>query len=169
MPHKRNPIICERICGLARLIRSNSQAALEDIALWEERDISHSSVERVIIPDSTILLDYIMNKLARVLENIAIYPEDMRRNIDKTGGIFFSQRLLLELVEKGLSREDAYRIVQKEAMKCWQENADFKHLVKHNPEIGKYLKEKELDSIFDFQYYLRWIDHIFQRLGIPVS
>jgi len=150
------------------LIRSNSQAALEDIALWEERDISHSSVERVIIPDSTILLDYIMDKFARVLQNITIYPENMRRNIDKTGGIFFSQRLLLELVEKGLSREDAYRIVQKEAMKCWQENVDFKHLVKHNPEIGKYLKEKELDSIFDLQYYLGWIDRIFQRLGIPI-
>ena len=169
MPHKRNPIVCERICGLARLIRSNSQTALEDIALWEERDISHSSAERVIIPDSTILLDYIMNKLTKVLKNITIYPEDMRRNIDKTGGIFFSQRLLLELVEKGLSRENAYRLVQKEAMKCWQENADFKHLVKHNPEICKYLKEKELDSIFDFRYYLRWIDHIFQRLGIPVK
>ena len=169
MPHKRNPIICERICGLARLIRSNSQTALEDIALWEERDISHSSAERVIIPDSTTLLDYIMNKLTGVLKNITIYPEDMRRNIDKTGGIFFSQRLLLELVEKGLSRENAYRLVQKEAMKCWQENADFKHLVKHNPEICKYLKEKELDSIFDFRYYLRWVDHIFQRLGIPVK
>jgi len=168
MPHKRNPIICERICGLARLIRSNSQAGLEDIALWEERDISHSSVERVIIPDSTTLLDYIMNKFARVLQNITIYPEDMRRNIDRAGGIFFSQRLLLELTKKGLSREDAYRIVQKEAMKCWQENADFRHLVKHNSEIGKYLKEKELDSIFDLQYYLGWIDHIFQRLGIPV-
>ncbi|GAH58329.1 unnamed protein product, partial [marine sediment metagenome] len=114
-------------------------------------------------------LDYIINKLARVLENITIYPEDMRRNIDRTGGIFFSQRLLLELAKKGLSREDAYRIVQKEAMKCWQENADFRHLVKHNSEIGKYLKEKELDSIFDLQYYLGWIDHIFQRLGIPTS
>lgn len=167
MPHKRNPIICERICGLARLIRSNSQAGLENIALWEERDISHSSVERVIIADSTTLLDYIMNKFTGVLLDIAIYPENMKRNIDRARGIFFSQRLLLELAEKGLSREDAYRLVQKEAMKCRQENADFKYLVKHSAEIGKYLKRVEIDSIFDLQYYLRWIDCIFQRIGIP--
>jgi len=167
MPHKRNPITCERICGLARLIRSNAQASLEDIALWGERDISHSSVERVIIPDSTILLNYILDKLTKVLKNIAVYPENMRRNIAKSRGLFFSQRLLLELVEKGLSREDAYRLVQKNAMDCWQENKNFQQLVEQNSEIGKYLKKEELDSIFDLQYYFRWIDHIFEKLGIP--
>lgn len=169
MPHKRNPIICERICGLARLIRSNLQAALEDVILWEERDISHSSVERVIIPDSTILLDYILDKLIKVLQNIIIYPDNMRRNIDKGKGLFFSQRLLLKLVEKGLSREDAYRLVQKKAMQCWQEDENFQHLVEQDSEIGKYLKKEELTSIFNFQYYLRWIDYIFQKLGISIN
>jgi len=169
MPHKRNPITCERICGLARLIRSNVQAALEDVTLWEERDISHSSVERVIIPDSTILLDYILDKLIKVLENINIYPENMRQNIDKGKGFFFSQRLLLKLTEKGLSREAAYRLVQEKAMQCWQEGENFQYLVEKDPEIGKYLKKEELASIFKLQYYLRWIDYIFQKLGIPTS
>lgn len=169
MPHKRNPIICERICGLARLIRSNAQAALEDIALWGERDISHSSVERVIIPDSTILLDYIIDRLNKVLAGVIVYPENMRQNIEKSKGLFFSQRLLLELVEKGLSRQNAYQLVQKKAMKCWLENENFQHLIKEDREIGKYLTKEEIDPIFDFQYYLRWIDHIFQKLGIPTN
>ncbi len=166
MPHKRNPITCERICGLARLVRSNLQAGLENIALWGERDISHSSVERVIIPDSTILLDYMLEKFTRILENLFIYPHNMKKNIEKTKGLFFSQRLLLELAEKGLSREEAYRLVQKNAMRCWEKDEDFKHLIEQDEQIAKYLKKEEIDSIFEPQYYLRWVDDILQRVGI---
>ncbi len=166
MPHKRNPITCERICGLARLLRSNLQAGLENIALWGERDISHSSVERVIIPDSTIILDYMLEKFTRILENLFIYPENMKKNIEKTKGLFFSQRLLLELTEKGLSREKAYGLVQKNAMRCWEKDEDFKHLIEKDEQIAKYLKKEEIDSIFEPQYYLRWIDDILRRIGI---
>jgi len=166
MPHKRNPEICERICGLARLVRSNVQAGLENIALWGERDISHSSVERVIIPDSTILLDYMLEKFTRILENLFIYPDNMKKNIEKTKGLFFSQRLLLELAEKGLSREEAYRLVQKNAMRCWEKDEDFKYLIEQDEQIAKYLKKEEIDSIFEPQYYLRWVDDILQRVGI---
>ena len=166
MPHKRNPITCERICGLARLLRSNLQAGLENVALWGERDISHSSVERVIIPDSTILLDYMLEKFTWILENLFIYPENMKKNIEKTKGLFYSQRLLLELAEKGLSREEAYRLVQKNAMRCWEENKNFKHLIEEDKQIAKYLKKGDIDSIFELQYYLRWIDDILRRIGI---
>jgi len=166
MPHKRNPIICERICGLARLARSNVQAALENIPLWGERDISHSSVERVIIPDSTILVDYILNKFNHVLKNLLIYPDNMRKNLERTGGMFFSQGLLLELVRKGLSREKAYEIVQRNAMRCWKEGGDFEKLVREDEEVKRYLDGEELRSVFELHHYLRNVDEIFKKVGI---
>jgi len=166
MPHKRNPIICERICGLARLARSNVQAALENIPLWGERDISHSSVERVIIPDSTILVDYILNKFNHVLKNLLIYPDNMRKNFERTGGMFFSQGLLLELVRKGLSREKAYEIVQRNAMRCWKEGENFEKLVREDEEVKRYLDEEELRSVFELHHYLRNVDEIFKKVGI---
>ncbi len=166
MPHKRNPIICERICGLARLARSNVQAALENIPLWGERDISHSSVERVIIPDSTILVDYILNKFNHVLKNLLIYPDNMRKNLERTGGMFFSQGLLLELVRKGLSREKAYEIVQRNAMRCWKEGENFEKLVREDEEVKRCLDEEELRSIFELHHYLRNVDEIFKKVGI---
>ncbi|MCD6082495.1 adenylosuccinate lyase [Candidatus Aerophobetes bacterium] len=166
MPHKRNPIICERICGLARLARSNVQAALENIPLWGERDISHSSVERVIIPDSTILVDYILNKFNHVLKNLLIYPDNMRKNLERTGGMFFSQGLLLELVRKGLSREKAYEIVQRNAMRCWKEGENFEKLVREDEEVKRYLDEEELRSVFELHHYLRNVDEIFKKVGI---
>jgi adenylosuccinate lyase len=166
MPHKRNPIVCERICGLSRLVRSNVQAGLENIPLWGERDISHSSVERVIIPDSTILIDYTLSKFTHILKNLLVYPENMKKNLQRTGGLWNSQRLLLELVKKGLSRERAYEIVQRNAMKCWEEEGEFRKLVEEDPEIRKYLKKGELKALFDLQYYLRNIDGIFKKVGI---
>jgi len=166
MPHKRNPIICERICGLARLARSNVQAALENIPLWGERDISHSSVERVIIPDSTILVDYILNKFNHVLKNLLIYPDNMRKNLERTGGMFFSQGLLLELVRKGLPREKAYEIVQRNAMRCWKEGENFEKLVREDEEVKRYLDEEELRSVFELHHYLRNVDEIFKKVGI---
>jgi len=166
MPHKRNPIVCEQICGLARLVRSNVQAALENISLWGERDISHSSVERVIIPDSTVLTDYMLNRFTHVLKNLLIYPGNMKRNLERTGGLFYSQRLLLELTQKGLSRERAYEIVQRNAMRCWEENRELEKLVREDPEVKRYLGEEELKSIFNLRYYLRNVDGIFKRVGI---
>jgi len=166
MPHKRNPIICERICGLARLARSNVQAVLENIPLWGERDISHSSVERVIIPDSTTLVDYILNKFNHVLKNLLIYPDNMRKNLKRTEGIFFSQGLLLELVKKGLSRQKAYEIVQRNAMRCWKEERHFEKLVREDEEVKRYLDEEELKSVFELHHYLRNVDEIFKKVGI---
>ena len=166
MPHKRNPIVCERICGLARLVRSNLQTALENISLWGERDISHSSSERVIIPDSTILVDYMLTKSIEVLNNLFIYPEQMKKNMAQSKGLFYSQRIMLELVKKGLSREKAYGLVQRVSLKSWQEDKDFQQLIEQDKEIRRYFKEDELESFFDPKYYLRWVDHIFDRLGI---
>jgi len=169
MPHKRNPIICERICGLARVIRGNSQTALENILLWGERDISHSSAERVIIPDSTILINYILQKFLRVLEELIIYPENMRKNIEKSQGLFFSGRLLLELVRKGLSREKSYGMIQHKAMRCWKTGEDFKELVKEDVEIRKYLHHEEIEEIFQMEHYLRYVDTIMQKTGIQIK
>lgn len=164
MPHKRNPIICERISGLARVIRANAQAALENIALWHERDISHSSVERLIIPESTILLDYILNKFAWVMDHLSVYPENMKKNLEKTKGLIFSQRVLLALIEKGVSREEAYRLVQRNAMRSWQENKDFQDLLVQDGEIREHLSPGEISDCFDLKYYLRNIEVIFNRL-----
>ena len=169
MPHKRNPIICERICGLARVIRGNSQTALENILLWGERDISHSSAERVIIPDSTILMNYVLQKFFQVLKELIIYPENMRKNIEKSQGLFFSGRLLLELVDKGISRQESYRMVQHKAMRCWKTGEDFKKLVKEDVEIRKYLRHEEIEDIFQIGYYLRYVDTIMEKTGIQAK
>ncbi len=164
MPHKRNPVICERICGLARVIRANAMAALENVTLWHERDISHSSVERVIIPDSTILLDYILDKFTAVVEGLNVYPENMKENLEKTRGLIFSQEILLTLIEKGVLREDAYRMVQRNAMESWEKKKDFRALILEDGEIGKYLTRVEIENQFDYCRPLKHIDEIFERL-----
>jgi len=164
MPHKRNPITCERLCGLARLVRTNGQAALENITLWHERDISHSSVERVIIPDSTILVDYMLTQFTKIMENLLVYPDNMRKNLEKTRGMIFSGRLLLALSEKTPSKEDAYLIVQDNAMKAWNKNENFRDLIKNDKRVKKYLSEKEIEECFSLDYYLRNVDYIFKRV-----
>ncbi len=164
MPHKRNPITCERLCGLARLVRTNSLAALENIALWHERDISHSSVERVIIPDSTIIVDYMLIQFNRILENLIVYPENMMKNLNKTGGMIFSGRLLLELSQKTASKEEAYRIVQDNAMRAWTENKNFKELISNDRRIRKYLNAKDIEECFSLDYYLRNLNYVFKRV-----
>ncbi len=166
MPHKRNPVICERICGLARLLRANSMAAMENIALWHERDISHSSVERVIIPDSTIALDYMLNKCIYVIEGLQVYPENMMANLIRTKGLIFSQRVLLELMAKGLPRMKAYDYVQRCAMRSWREHLDFKELLLGDKDVPKYLTRKDLDRIFNIDYYLRHVGRILRKVGL---
>ncbi len=163
MPHKRNPVICERICGLSRIVRSNAQAAYENVALWHERDISHSSVERVIVPDSTILLDYMLRKFVYVMKNLLVYPENMSRNLNATGGLFNSQRVLLALITKGMTREEAYKLVQKNAMTGWEEGVSFKELLLKDKEVSEHLSPEELDELFDINYYIRRIDEILKR------
>jgi adenylosuccinate lyase len=164
MPHKRNPITCERICGLARILRANALASMENQALWHERDITHSSVERVIIPDSTILLDYMIEKFNGVMQNLLIYPENMLANLNKTGGLIFSQRLLLKLTEILPSREEAYKIVQENAMLAWNSKTNFKELVKKDQKIRKYLTPQEIEECFDLSYYTKNVDNIFKRV-----
>lgn len=166
MPHKRNPITCERITGLARILRANAHAALENVALWHERDISHSSVERVIIPDSTILIDYMLNKMTDIVRHLIVYPDKMLENLNKTGGLIFSQRILLELVNKGLSRDKAYRLVQRNAMKTLEsKTGNFKENLLKDKEILSVLKANQIATCFDLKYYLRNIDKIFKRVG----
>ena len=164
MPHKRNPELCERVCGLARLTRGHALASMENIALWHERDISHSSTERIILPDSCLALDYTLSIFTYVMKGLQVYPENMRRNLEITGGLIFSQRVLTALIEKDLSRQDAYQIVQRNAMKAWKERADFFDLLQADPEVT--LSKEELAGIFDYGYYLKNIDAIFQRLGL---
>jgi len=166
MPHKRNPMMSERVAGLARVIRSNSLAAMENVALWHERDLTHSSVERVIIPDSCILLDYIIEKFTRVMEGLVVYEDNMTANINKTLGLVFSQQLLLALVGKGILREKAYSLVQGNAMKSWAEKRDFKQLVLDDPDIASYLSPAEIDKIFDYGIYSAKVDYIFERCGL---
>jgi adenylosuccinate lyase len=166
MPHKRNPVICERICGLARLLRGNAVAGLENIPLWHERDISHSSAERVILPDSSIVLDYMLNKFIEVISGLTVYQQNMLVNLVKTKGLIFSQRVLLELMNKGLSRTKAYDLVQRCAMKTWRENTDFKGNLLRDKEVSNYLSPKELNGIFNLDYYLRNINKIFKRLRL---
>jgi len=166
MPHKRNPIITERMCGMARLLRSNAIAALENNALWHERDISHSSVERVILPDSTILLNYMLNKMIPLIENLIVYPAKMMQNIEITNGLVFSQVLLLELAKKGMSRERSYELVQKNAMQCWKTKEPFENLILADEDIGQILTEKELQDIFSYDRYHKNVDFIFARTGI---
>jgi adenylosuccinate lyase len=164
MPHKRNPILSENLCGLARVLRGNALAALENVALWHERDISHSSVERVIAPDSTVLLDFMLARLTRLLDNLQVYPENMAANLKLTRGLIFSQSLLLALITKGLSRDAAYRLVQRPAMQVWEEGSEFAQRVAEDPEIGQHLTAAEVEAIFDLKRYFRQVDEIFARV-----
>ena len=166
MPHKRNPITGERITGMARLVRGNAIAAMEDITLWHERDISHSSVERVILPDSTINVDYCCRKLTNLVDKLLVYPEAMMENLNKTGGLIFSQRIMLAVVSKGVLREDAYKWVQGNAMARWLKGEDFRTNVEKDPDITKYLTKEEIDNCFDYQWFLRNVDMIMARFGI---
>jgi adenylosuccinate lyase len=164
MPHKRNPILSENLSGLARLVRSYAVAALEDIALWHERDISHSSVERVIGPDATIVLDFMLYRFTNMMDKLLIYPEKMIYNLNMTHGVIFSQMVLLALIEKGTTREDAYAIVQNNAMKSWQEGLEFRDLLENDSTVTKYLKKKELAAIFNVKNFLKNLDFIFNRV-----
>jgi len=164
MPHKRNPIACENLSGLARILRTNALAAMENVALWHERDISHSSVERVIGPDSTILCDTMLVRLTRVLDRLLVYPDRMRRNLELTGGLFYSQRVLLALTGKGLSREEAYRLVQRNAMKVWHEGGNLKERLQEDQEIMRCLSPEELAPLFDLGYHLKHVDTIFKKV-----
>lgn len=164
MPHKRNPIVSEQISGLARVVRANAQAAYENVALWHERDISHSSVERVILPDSTILTDYLLSKTTALIENLLVYPKRMQRNLESTGGLIFSGQLLLDLAESGMSREDAYRLVQSHAMNAWQNDLVFRELVASDPVITDRLSPEKLEKTFDLHRQLGNVDAIFKRV-----
>jgi len=166
MPHKRNPELCERICGLARLIRGHALTSLENIALWHERDISHSSTERIILPDSCLVMDYVLSLFSSIMKGLEVYPKNMRRNLELTQGLIFSQRVLLALIDKGVSREKAYKIVQDNAMKAWQEKRIFLSLLEADTELTAYLSKSELESLFDYNYYLKYVDNIFERLGL---
>ncbi len=164
MPHKRNPITCEQISGLARVVRANAQAAFENVALWHERDISHSSVERVILPDSTILVDYLLAKTTNLIDTMFVYPNRMLKNLESTGGLVFSGQLLLDLAEHGMSREDAYRLVQKHAMRAWKEDLNFRELVLNDPEITSRVPAKQIEHAFSIERQLRNVDKIFARV-----
>jgi adenylosuccinate lyase len=164
MPHKRNPVTCEQISGLARVVRSNAQAAFENVPLWHERDISHSSVERIILPDSTTLVDYLLAKTVALIETMFVYPERMRHNLEASGGLVFSGQLLLDLVEHGVSREDAYRMVQRHAMRAWQEGLNFRELVLKDKAITRRIPPKQIAAAFDLKRQLRNVDKIFARV-----
>ncbi|MGA2228852.1 MAG: adenylosuccinate lyase [Syntrophobacteraceae bacterium] len=164
MPHKRNPISTENLSGLARVLRGNAMAAMENVALWHERDISHSSVERVIGPDSTILLDYMLARLTRVLDGLAVFPDNMKRNMSVSGNLFFSQQVLLALIQKGISREEAYRIVQQDAMSVWNKGGDLRDELKGDERVTSRLTTGEIDSLFDLKYHLKNVDIIFDRV-----
>jgi adenylosuccinate lyase len=166
MPHKRNPVSCEQVCGLARLVRTNSLAALENVALWHERDISHSSVERVILPDSTLLVDYMLHQMIRIVEGLQVYPERMRENMERSFGLMFSQRVLLRLAETGLPRQQAYEMVQRNAMRAWRERAPFRAFLAGDPEVTARLTAADLDACFDPTWYLRNVDAIYKRAGL---
>ncbi|MDD5281413.1 MAG: adenylosuccinate lyase [Candidatus Omnitrophica bacterium] len=166
MPHKRNPVICERICGLARLLRANAQVGFENVTLWHERDISHSSVERIIFPDSTLALDYMLNKFIEVVSGLKVYPDNMLTNLAKTRGLIFSQRVLIALMNKGLGRTQAYDLVQKAAMQTWKGTGNFKDNLLAVPGAARYLSAKELDKIFDLDFYLRNVNKIFKKVGL---
>ena len=166
MPHKRNPELSERICGLARLIRGYSVTAFDNMVLWHERDISHSSAERVILPDSCLALDYMLGLFTEILQGLKVFPDRMLSNMESTHGVLFSQRVLLALVEKGLAREEAYKLVQRNAMRSWDEELDFFGLLKSDPDVTSYLSEEELKKLFDYGYYTRYVDDSFRRVGL---
>jgi adenylosuccinate lyase len=164
MPHKRNPVQCEQLCGLSRLLRSNAHAALENVALWNERDISHSSVERVILPDSTILLDYMLHRWAWVIDGLRVYPQAMRRNLEASGGLVFSGQVLVALTRKGVARDTAYGWVQRRALRVWNEGGSFREAVEIDPDIRRALTERELAACFDIKPHLRHVEEIFERV-----
>jgi adenylosuccinate lyase len=169
MPHKRNPELCERVCGISRLVRGYALTSMENIALWHERDISHSSTERVILPDSCLVLDYALSIFTSVMKGLLVYPEKMKRDMGMTRGLIFSQRVMLALINKGLSRQEAYEIVQRNAMKVWKGNKNFLALLKADARVSAVLPADELEPLFDEQYYLRYIDDVFERLGLTES
>lgn len=166
MPHKKNPITSEQLSGLARVLRGNALASMENISLWHERDISHSSVERIIVPDSTILMDYILNKFTKLVDNLVVYEDNIKKNLNLTNGLIYSQKVLLQLIDKKMKREDAYRIVQNIAMKCWKEKISFIELIKEDKEAMKFLDEKDLKHIFGSDVLKKKVDFIFNRVGI---
>lgn len=166
MPHKRNPVSSEQVCGLARLLRTNALAALENVALWHERDISHSSVERVILPDSTILLDFLLHRMIGILQGLQVYPQRMRENLERSYGLIYSQRVLGKLLEKGLARQAAYEVVQRVAMRAWREQRSFGELLALDPDVAARLSAEELKACFDPSWYLRNVDAIYERLGV---
>ncbi len=166
MPHKRNPELCERICGLARLVRGYALTSMENIALWHERDISHSSTERITLPDSCLILDYSLALFTSVMRDLQIYPQRMKRNLELSKGLIFSQRVMLSLIDKGLSRQKAYELVQRNSMKAWKGNKSLLSLLKADPEVTASLSPEELEPLFDYHYYLRYVDDIFRRLGL---
>ncbi|MFQ5826837.1 MAG: lyase family protein, partial [Dehalococcoidia bacterium] len=164
MPHKRNPELCERICGLARLVRGYALTAMENIALWHERDISHSSTERIILPDSCLVLDYTLDLFTQIMSGLLVYPEQMRENLGLSHGLIFSQRVLLALIDKGMSRQGAYEVVQRNAMRSWKERADFLGFLGADSEVSSHLPRTELEGLFDYDYFLKHVDEIFERL-----
>jgi len=166
MPHKRNPELCERVCGLARLIRGNAMTSLENVALWHERDISHSSAERIILPDACFALDYILNLFTGVMNGLKVFPQNMEKNLNVTRGLIFSQRVMLAIINKGVSRQEAYKMVQRNAMKTWNGSRNFLTLLKADPDVTKVLPVKELEAQFDEKYYIRFVDDVFRRTGL---
>jgi adenylosuccinate lyase len=166
MPHKRNPVGSENVSGLARLVRTNALAALENVALWHERDISHSSVERVILPDSTILVDYMLHRMTGIIDGLQVYPERMKENMERSYGLMFSQRVLLKLADTGLPRQHAHDIVQRNAMRAWRERTGFKELLEADPEVTARLQPTALAACFDPSWYLRNVDTIYRRAGL---
>lgn len=166
MPHKRNPVTCERICGLSRILKANAQIGMDNIALWHERDISHSAAERVIIPDSTIALDYMLNKFIPIIDGLLVYPKNMIESLQRTRGLIYSQRCLLELMKKGLPRATAYEIIQSCAMQVWQETTDFRDVLSRDRRVRKYMSKNEIEACFDIKYYIKHRDYILKRVGI---
>ena len=166
MPHKRNPELCERVCGLARLVRGNAAVSMENVALWHERDISHSSTERIILPDSCLVLDYMLSIFTSVMKGLQVYPDNMQRNLELTQGLVFSQRVLIALINKGLSRQKAYELVQRNAMTAWKQKISFLDLLKDDVEVTTQLPESELSALFDYNFFLRHVDTTFQRLNL---
>ncbi|GBD11348.1 Adenylosuccinate lyase [bacterium HR23] len=166
MPHKRNPELSERVCGIARLLRGYAVSALENIALWHERDISNSSVERIILPEATTYLDYAIDLFTFIVKGMRVFPQRMRENLELTRGLVFSQRVMLALVEKGMRREEAYEVVQRHAMRCWDEGLDFRALVREDPRVQALLTPQELDGLFDYRYYIRHVGDAFRRAGL---
>ena len=166
MPHKRNPIGCENISGLARVIRGHMLSAYENVPLWHERDISHSSVERVILPDATQLINYMLRRFMNIVKNLTVFPENMKRNMDRTFGLIYSQQVLLKLIDKGLSREKAYDTVQPRAMQAWEEQRSFREIIAEDETVQSLLTQEELDDCFDYRYHLKHVDTIFQRIGL---